>query len=325
MNILITFTGILCWLFIALFILGRIWRYFKSRPKLDINGRYILVTGCDSGFGLGVVEQLIAKGASVIAFTYTKEGANRALQVGAKAAHYFDITDQDALKTAVSQVLELCQGKLWGVVHNAGIVQPGFIEYQPMDNYRRVMDVNFFAVAALTQQLIPALKASTGRVVLISSVDGIVSLPGNAPYDASKFSIEAYADALRVELSFWNVQVSVVNPATMRTPMALSFFDEHKKAWDAMDQLNPEGEWKKAWSREWLDNYIADNGERIERIAQDPKFAINDILHALTAKHPHMRYLSGTLAKTLFYALWKMPEKWSFVFKKSSVNPPPRV
>jgi NAD(P)-dependent dehydrogenase (short-subunit alcohol dehydrogenase family) len=325
MNIVVNTTGILCWIVIIGIIAGKLWNYFKERQKLNINNRWVIVTGCDSGIGSGLVTKLVAENASVIAFNYTKDGAERSLKEGAKLALCLDITDDAAIQKAIQQIKETCSGQLWGLVHNAGAVQPGFIEYQQLATYQRIMDVNFFAVVRLTQSLIPFIKPTQGRIVIVSSVDGIVSLPGNAPYDASKFAVEAYADALRVELSFWNVNVSVINPSTMRTPLALGFFESHQKAWDMMDKQDPQGAWKEAWTKEWLDKYVAANVKNLERIAQDPIHAINDIMHALSARHPKLRYLSGTLAKSLFYALWKMPEHWSFLIKKGTVNPPPNM
>jgi NAD(P)-dependent dehydrogenase (short-subunit alcohol dehydrogenase family) len=322
---LFTITGIAIWVLVALFIAGKLSEALQARQQLPISGHWVLITGCDSGIGLGVVKQLVAANAAVIALTFTSEGAEKARQAGARLALQLDLTDEQAVAAAVEQVKTACAGRLWGLVHNAGAVLPGFIEYQPLENFHRIMDINFFAVTRLTQPLIPALKASHGRVVLISSVDGIVSLPGNAPYDASKFAIEAYADALRVELSFWGVDVSVVNPSTMRTPLALGFFEGHKKAWEQMDAQDPHGTWKQAYPREWLDEYIPANSQRLASMAQSPQDAIDDITHALCARTPKMRYLSGKLAKTLFYALWKMPERWSYLFKKGMVTPSPRA
>ncbi|MFC2065280.1 SDR family NAD(P)-dependent oxidoreductase [Chloroflexota bacterium] len=320
---LINIIGLICLIAVGGFLLGWVWRTIKERQKLKISSRWVVVTGCDSGIGLELVKKLVSEGAFVIAFTYTQDGAKRALNEGAKLAPCLDITDKTKMQQTVVKVIELCKGQLWGLVHNAGVVQPGFIEYQKIDNFRRLMDVNFFAVVALTQQLIPALKSIKGRIVIVSSVDGIVSLPGNAPYDAPKFAIEAYADALRVELSFWNVDVSVINPSTLRTPLAMGFFEAHKIAWEEMNRSDPDGEWKQAWNSEWLEAFVNENNGRLESIAQDLRYAVDDIYHALSSKYPRMRYLSGTLAKTLFYALWKMPEQWSFVIKKGTVNPPP--
>jgi len=316
-------TGLLFWLLVVLSVLAKLWRIQRGKALENIAEKWIVVPGCDSGFGLGVVKKLSEKGARVIACTLTEEGAQKALEAGAKLAPCFNLTDENKLAEAINEVKEISNDCLWGVVHNAGVVNPGFIEYQPLSNYRTVMDVNFFSVVALTQKLIPAIKKGAGRIVLISSVDGIVSLPGNAPYDASKFAIEAYADALRVELSFWQIPVSVVNPSTMRTPLAMNFFGAHQQAWNKMNEQDPEGSWKKAYSSEWLEKYISQNKPRIESIAQDPEHTIKDIAHALTSTRPRIRYLSGSLAKTLFFALWKMPERWSFVVKKATVNPPP--
>jgi dehydrogenase/reductase SDR family member 9 len=317
--------GWIGWSCIGLVILSRIWKYFRRLKMLSLADRWIVVTGCDSGIGAGLVEKLVAAKASVIAFTYTEKGAKAALNAGAKLAPCLDITDEAAVRKASVEVKDICGGRLWGIVHNAGAVQPGFIEFQPLENYRKMMAVNFYGVVDLTQQLIPSVKAASGRIVVVTSVDGIVSLPSNAPYDAAKFATEAYADALRVELSFWNISVSVINPSTMRTPLAMNFAESERDTWDAMDRLDPDGPWKQAWTREWLDEHITKNIENLERIVQDPKHTINDIFHAVSAKRPKMRYLSGTLAKTLIYALWVMPEHWSFAFKKLLIQPPPNT
>lgn len=318
-------TGIVIWAVIALLMLDRIIRAVRERIRLEMKNRWVVITGCDSGIGLGVVEQLTAEGANVIACTYTSDGAERASKAGAKHTLRFDITDEEAVRDAVEQIKKLTGGNLWALVHNAGMVQPGFVEYQTMETFRRVMDVNYFAVVRLTQPFIHMLKQSKGRVTIVSSVDGIVSLPGNAPYDGSKYAVEAYADALRVELSFWDVHVTVVNPATMRTPLALGFFESHKKAWEMMEKQEPDGAWKETWTREWLDEFVAVNSKNLQMMAQDPAHAIHDVVHGVTAKHPRMRYLSGTLAKTLFRALWKMPEHWSFAVKKGTVTPLPKI
>ena len=318
-------TGIVIWILFALWLVGRLLRAVKERARLAMKNRWVVITGCDSGIGLGVVAQLAGEGANVIACTYTAEGAERAEKAGAKQTLQFDITNEAAVQDAVNQITAITGGDLWALVHSAGMVQPGFVEYQLLETYRRVMDVNYFAVVRLTQPFIQMLKRSKGRVVIISSVDGIVSLPGNAPYDGSKYAVEAYADALRVELSFWDVHVAVVNPATMRTPLALGFFEAHKKAWEMMEKQDPAGAWKETWTREWLDEYVAVNGKNLAAMAQDPIHAIRDVAHGVAAKNPRMRYLSGTLAKTLFRALWNMPEQWSFVVKKRTITPLPKI
>ncbi len=318
-------TGIMVWIIMALMLLHKIVSVLRERKQLDISGRWVVVTGCDSGFGRGVVEALVTRGAKVIACCFTPEGSSAALQAGAEQAPCLDLKNEADVMQLATAVENHCNGQLWGLVHCAGIALPGFIDYQPISFYREVMDLNFFAPVLLTQRLLPAMRASQGRVVIVSSVDGLVSLPGNAPYDASKFAVEAYADALRAELSFWNVSVSVVNPSTMRTPMSMSFFEGHRKAWLEMERLDPQGEWKSLWPPAWLDEYIALNTRQLDKISQDPAHAVRDIAHALTACRPRLRYLSGTAAKTLFYALWIGPESWALRFKRVMIQPPPPV
>lgn len=316
-------TGGLAWGLGVLLLLGRLREALRQRARLDVAGRTVVVTGCDSGFGRGVVEELARRRARVIACCYTEEGARAALAAGATLAPRIDLSDEGAIERAAEELVAACGGALWGLVHNAGVVLPGFIDYQPPAFYRSTMEVNFFGPVRLTQRLLPALKQARGRVVLVSSVDGLVSLPGNAPYDASKFALEAFADALRAEVSFWGVGVSVVNPSTMRTPLALSFFEGHRKTWAEMARLDPGGAWQREWSREWLEAYVATNTTNLARIAQSPDHAVRDIVHAVTAVRPRLRYLSGTLARTLFYALWVGPESWALKVKTAMIQPPP--
>jgi len=301
-----------------------VWRVgFRRRGTLDLTGRWVVVTGCDSGFGRGAVQRLLQRGASVIACCYTPEGAQAALDAGAHWAPVVDLSDEQAVVALGQDITERCQGRLWSVVHNAGVVLPGFVAYMPLSFYRRVMEVNFFAVVGLTRQLLVPLARAKGRVVVVSSVDGLVSLPGNAPYDASKFAVEAYADALRAELLRDGVHVAVVNPSTMRTPLALTFFEGHRKAYEASVAEGPQDGWQQAYTPAWLDAYVRKNTERLHQMAQDPKHAIGDITHAVSAKRPRHRYLSGTLSKTLFWALWVLPEGLTLPFKVGMVEPAP--
>lgn len=321
----ITFAGSVVWCVLALMLLHKVVTLLRERGRLDVGGRWIVVTGCDSGFGRGVVAALVTRRARVIACCFTPEGAAAAREAGAELAPCLDLTDEQAVLRLATEVEDHCEGALWGLVHCAGVALPGFVDYQPISFYRKVMELNFFAPVLLTQKLLPSLRKTCGRVVLVSSVDGLVSLPGNAPYDASKFAIEAYADALRAELSFWKVSVSVINPSTMRTPMSTNFFESHRSAWREMDRVDPQGQWKSAWPEKWLDDYIALNTRQLDKIAQDPIHAVRDISHALTARQPRLRYLSGTAAKTLFYALWVGPESWALRFKRWMIQPPPPV
>lgn len=323
------------------YVLRKLITYYYSIQLIQLNDKFVVITGADSGLGLETVSTLAAKDIKVIALTLTDDGSKLASKKGALYTIQCDLTVDNEIKKATEQIGQICNHKLWAVVHNAGIVKAGFIDFQPIKNYRDCMEVNFFGIVSLNQRLLPMIKnaaayegkllkscdtaATASRVVIVTSVDGIVSLPGNAPYDASKFAAEAYADALRVEMSFWNVHVSVINPSTMRTPLALSFFETQRATWNAMLKVDPNGNWQKEWTKEWLELHIKTNSLNINSIAENPAVTVKDIVHAVIGKYPEFRYLSGTAAKTLFYLLWILPERMSYVIKKGIINPPPTV
>ena len=103
------------------------------------------------------------------------------------------------------------------LVNNAGIAVGGVLEALPLDDLRHQLEVNVVGQVAVTQALLPALRAASGRIVFISSVSGRASVPALTPYAASKFAIEAIADGLRVELRAWGIDVVLVEPGSIDT------------------------------------------------------------------------------------------------------------
>ena len=307
-------------------------KWITTPKPVQLSDEFILITGTDSGFGLGTLRSICAQGArNVIAMCYSQAGADNALQAGARHVLRVDFLVPGDIISATGEIRKLIGDKpLYAIIHNAGTCQAGAIDFLTMTAFRNVMEVNFFAVASITSELLPLMKrrsaSGCNRIILVSSVDGLVSLPCNAPYDASKFALEAYADSLRVEQSFWDIKVSVINPSTMRTPLALSFFEGERRSWEEKDKEKAKDtRWKSEWSKEWLEQHIEKGSLGLKQIAQDPEIVVKDLMHALTSQSPQFRYLSGTAAKTLFYFLWICPESLSFIFKRGIVNPPPSV
>ncbi|KAG5185711.1 putative 11-cis retinol dehydrogenase [Tribonema minus] len=300
---------------------------------LDLTGRWVLVTGCDPG-GIGelAMQQLISRGANVLAFVFTEKGAVQARAAGAALACTFDLRDGAALRAASKEALEACQGKLWAVVHNAGVTQAGHFAYQTMDNFRNIMEVNFFAVVELTRQVLPAIADGQGRIVIVSSVDGMISIGGNSPYDASKHAVDSLATVLRLELEPFGVKVSVICPTGMQTqllsrftetrrqtwkasaaPLRCSdtwFTETRRQTWKASAARDPDAWFKRIYSEEWLERSIASADATIARYAEPPQEAADHIVHAVSAVAPRMRYLAGRSARVVFWALWSMPESW---------------
>src|SRR6185437_14878356 len=110
-------------------------------------------------------------------------------------------------------------GRLDALVNNAGIGVGGPLELIGIDDVRRQLDVNVIGQVAVTQAMLPALRAARGRIVFVSSVGGRVAMAFTAPYAASKHAVEAIGDALRVELRTSDVQVALVEPGSVATPI----------------------------------------------------------------------------------------------------------
>jgi len=137
-----------------------------------------------------------------------------------------DVTDAEQIAQAVRTVDEETDGagapgggRLDALVNNAGIGVGGPLELVALEDLRWQFEVNVFGQVAVTQAMLPALRRAHGRIVLVSSIGGRVAMPFTAPYAASKHAIEAIGDTLRVELRRSNVQVAIIEMASVATPI----------------------------------------------------------------------------------------------------------
>ena len=178
------------------------------RPAIvPCDGRCVLITGCDSGFGQHLARAAREAGFDVVAACYTEAGARHFDGAERTSAVVADLTKAEGLARVVAAA-KLAAGSrgLHAIVNNAGLCLPGNIEWARPSTYEATMALNFHAPVALTYELLPALKAARGRVINVTSVDGFMALPTNAAYNASKHALEAYSDTLRCEMLPWGVQ-----------------------------------------------------------------------------------------------------------------------
>ena len=182
-----------------------------------------------------------------------------------------------------------------GVVNNAGIIVNGPVEGLTPDDLSRQLDVNVTAQIGVTQAVLPKIRAAKGRVVFISSVSGLIATPGTGAYNASKFALEALADALRMELRPWGIRVSLVEPGPIRTDMWGGALEEHDAMVAALtDEHRALYAAHLAGTRKLLG--------RMQKLAADPQKVVDAVDHALTARRPKSRYLldaSSRIQKTV--------------------------
>jgi NAD(P)-dependent dehydrogenase (short-subunit alcohol dehydrogenase family) len=188
----------------------------------------VVVTGASTGIGLAIARVLVGHGVHVFGSVRRRADADRVRsELGQGFSPLvFDVTDTAAIQAAVPVVAARLDGRtLWGLVNNAGIAIGGPLIHQPLDEVRRVLEVNVIGALAATQAFAPLLgtdRARTGtpgRIVNISSVAGRMSAPFLGAYAASKRALEGLSHSLRRELMIFGIDVILVNPGSIATPI----------------------------------------------------------------------------------------------------------
>jgi NAD(P)-dependent dehydrogenase (short-subunit alcohol dehydrogenase family) len=171
--------------------------------------RTALVTGASSGIGAACSARLARTGWRVFAGVRRAGDAPRGTE-----EILLDVTDEDQVRAAAERI-----GELHGLVNNAGIALAIPLEFIPLKELRRQFEVNVIGQVGVTQAFLPHLRRSRGRIVFIGSIAGQSALPFLGPYAASKHALEAVADTLRLELRPFGVDVSLVQPGSIKTPI----------------------------------------------------------------------------------------------------------
>lgn len=247
---------------------------------------WVFVTGASTGIGRASVERLVSDGWKVIAGV-RRDGD----QPPTSTAHVLiDVSDGEQVATATKQVIELCDGRLAGLVNNAGISVAGPFEGLSLDEWRRQFDVNFFGQIDVTQRLLPALLAGSGRIVTIGSIGGRMASPFLGPYNASKFAVRGWTDAMRAELAPHGVRVVLVEPGSIATEIWRKGNDQ---ADDVLGRLTPEQEQRYGRQAAGAKKAAA----MVERNAIPAAKVGAVVATALIARKPKAHYVVGTDAR----------------------------
>lgn len=252
----------------------------------------VVITGASTGIGRASALRLDRAGFEVFAGVRKPEDGEALVAAASDRLRplTIDVVDAKSIARAVVEAKEATGGQLAGLVNNAGIALAGPIEGLSLDELRRQFEVNVFGQVAVTQAFLPAIRTAKGRVVFMSSVGGRNALPYISPYSSSKHALEAIGDGLRMEMRPFGVEVAIVEPGSVATPI-----------WDKSGA-------EAQAARAELDPVIADlYGERMDHMAAlaektgargvDPDEVAQAVEHALTAEKPKTRYVVGREAK----------------------------
>jgi len=177
----------------------------------------VLITGCSSGIGRATAERLLEHGRHTVVATARRPETLADLAAAGAHVVALDVTDEASMTSAVDQVAA-DHGPVARLVNNAGYGEYGPIEEVDLARVRQMFETNVFGLARLTQLVLPGMRsAGEGRIVIMSSMGGRFTFPGGGYYHATKYAVEALADALRYEVRPFGIQVSVVEPGLIRT------------------------------------------------------------------------------------------------------------
>lgn len=264
-----------------------------------------LITGASTGIGRASALRLAGAGWTVLAGV-RDPAAGESLTAEAVAGKLIpltlDVTDAQQIAEAAARVEEETArtgGGLDALVNNAGIGVGGPLELVSGEDLRRQFDVNVFAQIAVTQALLPALRRAHGRIVFVSSIGGRVSMAFTAPYAASKHAIEAFGDALRVELRSSHVQVALIEPGSVATPI----WDKSRVESERVS-VPPELRQQYGHVPAAMDKVLADTARR----GVPPEQVAATIERALTSGRMKARYVVGRDAKAMLMLKRALPD-----------------
>jgi NAD(P)-dependent dehydrogenase (short-subunit alcohol dehydrogenase family) len=253
----------------------------------------VVVTGASKGIGAAIVRRLAADGFRVVAGVRRTEDAE-ALRDGLGERvlpALLDITDPDAVAAAAELVGgEVGERGLAGLVNNAGIAVAAPLEFVPPAELGRQLEVNVVGQHAVTQALLPLLRQGRGRIVNLGSIGDRIVAPMTGPYHVSKFALRAWSDTLRLELSPWGIEVVLVEPGAVATPI----WETSIAAAERLQQTLPAGV-EELYGRAIV---AAKSGALRNAARGMPADQVATVVaRALTVRRPRTRYLVGTDAR----------------------------
>nr|WP_238584663.1 SDR family NAD(P)-dependent oxidoreductase [Legionella worsleiensis] len=244
--------------------------------------KIIFITGCSSGIGYDTVVALKKRGHRVIASCRKIDDVNRLIEQGIEAL-LMDVSDSASIIDGFSQLMRCTAGRLDVLINNAGYGQAGALEDISRAVIRQQFETNVFGLVELTNLAVPVMrKQGQGRIINISSILGIVSMPMRGAYNASKYAVEGISDTLRLELHSSGINVITIEPG----PIESRFRDNAVDV--SLHHIDRKNSFFKKQYDIMLKSYKQKKSESI--FTKTPEAVIRKLIHAVEAKRPKAKY-----------------------------------
>ena len=261
--------------------------------------KVILLTGASSGIGYDTATRLAKQGHKVYGAARRIDKMQPLKELGVTPIK-MDVTDDASMIAGVNAVLE-AEERIDVLVNNAGYGYFGAIENVSMEEARKQLEVNVFGLARLTQLVIPHMRQQgSGRIVNLASIAGKLALYFGGWYHVSKFAVEGFSDALRMELKPYGIDVVIIEPGGIRTEwgvIAADHLAESSKG-TVYEQaaLNEANAMKYTYTR--------------AKLLSNPSVIAKAICKGVNKRHPKARYRTGMGSHSLVFMHWLLPSKW---------------
>lgn len=255
----------------------------RANPSVRLTTpRTVLITGCSSGIGYHCAHALKQRGWRVFAACRQQADCDRLTREGLETVR-LDYADEDSIAAAVDYVLGQTGGRIDALFNNGAYAHPGAVEDLSTDHLRALLETNFIGWYDLTRRIIPAMrKQGSGRIVNCSSVLGFVAVRFTAAYSASKFAVEGWSDALRLELRGTGIHVSLLQPGPIRSRMLENSRDRFMETIDVRNSP-----FRRDYGREL--SRLSGSSKR-SAFKLGPEAMIGPLVHALESPSPRARY-----------------------------------
>lgn len=262
--------------------------------------KVILITGASSGIGYDTATRLAKQGHKVYGAARRIDKMQPLKELGVTPIK-MDVTDDASMIAGVNAVME-AEGRIDVLVNNAGYGYFGAVENVSMEEARKQLEVNVFGLARLTQLVIPHMRQQgSGRIVNLASIAGKLALYFGGWYHVSKFAVEGFSDALRMELKPFGIDVVIIEPGSIRTDWGVIAADHLAES--SKGTVYEQAALNEANAMNFL--YT-----RAGKLISPPSVIAKAICKGVNRRHPKARYRTGRGSHSLVFLHWLLPSKW---------------